>query len=143
MKKIVLACGLVWFMALSSVAAVAENEPSGTVEFTGGAVALGIGFTWGNGTLTYEGETYPFSVSGLTVADVGASSITASGNVYNLNRLEDFNGNYAEAGAGVTIAGGGSIATMRNQNGVVIDLTSTSQGLRVTLGAGGVDISLD
>src|SRR5262249_42868163 len=36
-----------------TVANVGATE--GTVTFTGGAVAVGIGFQWGSGTLTYQG----------------------------------------------------------------------------------------
>lgn len=52
---------------------VAANlgNTEGSVTFTGGAVALGIGFQWGSGTLTYQGREYPFSLNGLSVVDVG------------------------------------------------------------------------
>lgn len=42
----------------------------GTVTFSGGAVAIGIGFQWGSGTLTYQGQQYQFKLSGLSVVDV-------------------------------------------------------------------------
>jgi hypothetical protein len=35
-----------------------------------------------------------------------------------------------------------SVATLRNQNGVVIDLTTTAQGARLTLAPGGVNVTL-
>ena len=118
------------------------NPTEGTVTFSGGAFALGIGFQWGNGTLTFQGRQYPFRVSGLSVLDVGASGITGSGTVRNLRNVADFSGNYVSVAAGVTVAGGGSVATLRNQNGVVIDLTTTAQGARLTLAPGGVNITL-
>jgi hypothetical protein len=62
--------------------------------------------------------------------------------VFNLKKLEDFNGNYVAVGAGLTVAGGGSVAAMKNQNGVTINVKSTSQGAKVTLGGGGVDIQI-
>ena len=52
---------------------------TGTITFTGGAVALGIGYQWGSGVLTYGGVDYPFKVSGLSVIDVGASRVTGTG----------------------------------------------------------------
>ncbi len=119
-----------------------QGSTTGTVTFTGGAVALGIGFQWGSGTLTYNGATYPFRVSGLSVIDVGASRISATGRVRNLRNLADFNGNYVAATASATVAGGAGATALRNQNGVIIDGISTSQGLRFTLAAGGVNIAL-
>src|SRR4051812_37148714 len=54
---------------------------TGTITFTGGAVALGIGYQWGSGILTYGGANYPFKVRGLSVIDVGASRVTGTGRV--------------------------------------------------------------
>jgi hypothetical protein len=114
----------------------------GTVTFTGGAVAAGIGFQWGSGVLTWRGAQHPFRVRGLSVVDVGVSRVSASGTVRNLTRLEDFSGNYVAVAAGAAVAGGGSIGTLRNQNGVTIEGVSTQQGLRLTLAPGGVNITL-
>jgi hypothetical protein len=114
----------------------------GTITFTGGAVAIGVGFQWGSGTLTYQGREYPFRMDGLSVVDVGATRITGRGTVHNLRNVADFSGNYVSASAGATVAGGGSVTTLRNQNGVVIDGVSTAQGVRLTLAPGGVSITL-
>ena len=119
-----------------------QGSTEGSVTFTGGAVAIGVGFQWGNGTLTYQGRQYPFSLSGLSVVDVGVTRVTGSGSVHNLHNVADFSGNYVSATAGATLAGGGSVATLRNQNGVVIDGVATSQGVRLTLAPGGVNITL-
>ena len=114
----------------------------GTIAFTGGAVAIGIGFQWGSGILTYQGQQYPFKLSGLSVVDVGVTRSTGTGTVHNLRSVADFSGNYVSVTAGATVAGGGSVTTLRNQNGVVIDGISTSQGARLTLAPGGVTVTL-
>jgi hypothetical protein len=114
----------------------------GTVTFTGGAVAAGIGFQWGSGVLTFQGQQYPFRVSGLSVVDVGVTRISGSGTVRNLRNVGDFSGNYVSVSAGAALAGGGSVMTLRNQNNVVIDGVSTAQGVRLTLAPGGVNITL-
>ncbi|HME68645.1 MAG TPA: hypothetical protein VKM54_02120 [Myxococcota bacterium] len=119
-----------------------KKTPDGTVEFSGGSVAAGIGYSWGSGTLTYKGVKYPITVAGLSAGSVGATDVTASGSVYNLKKIEDFEGNYTSVGAGATVGGGGGVITMRNQNGVVIDGVSTTQGLKLSLDAGGVKIKL-
>jgi len=121
---------------------VAQAPTEGTVTFTGGAVAAGVGFQWGSGTLTFQGREYPFRVNGLTVLDVGASRITGSGRVHNLRNVADFGGNYVAVTAGATVAGGGSMTTLRNQNGVVIDGVTTAQGVRFTVAPGGINIRL-
>src|SRR3974390_1267937 len=81
----------------------------GTISFTGGAVAIGIGFQWGGGTLTFQGRQYPFRLSGLSVVDIGVTRVTGSGTVRNLQNVADFSGNYVAVSAAATLAGGGSI----------------------------------
>jgi hypothetical protein len=125
-------------------AATAANlgPTQGTVSFSGGAIAIGVGFQWGNGTLTYQGQQYQFKMNGLSVLDVGVSSVTGSGTVRNLYKVADFSGNYVAATAGATVAGGGSVTSLKNQNGVVIDGITTAQGVRLTLAPSGVSITL-
>jgi len=53
-----------------------------------------------------------------------------------LKKLADFNGNYTAAGAGATVGGGAGATIMKNQNGVVIELTSTTQGASLKLAIG-------
>jgi hypothetical protein len=51
----------------------APPYPSGTVSIELTSVAAGIGASWGSGVLRYQGNSYRFKVSGLTVGDVGFS----------------------------------------------------------------------
>jgi hypothetical protein len=127
---------------LSGLAGAQGKKPDATLTLSEGSVAVGIGFSWGNGTLTYAGKTYPVKVEGLSVGEVGVTRATAAGNVFNLKRLEDFAGNYAAGGAGATIAGGAGVTTMKNQNGVVIEMKSTTQGASLKLAAEGLKLSL-
>ena len=113
-----------------------------TLTLSDGSVAAGIGFSWGRGTLTYAGKTYPVKVEGLSVGEVGVTRATAKGDVSNLTKLEDFPGNYVAVGAEATAAGGAGLTVMRNQNGVVVEMKSTTQGASLKLGAEGIRLSL-
>ncbi len=140
-----LACGgliALGCVALSMPALAQEPAPSGTVKMTSKAVGLGIGVSWGDGTLNMGGRTYPFTIDGLSVADLGVSNVTTSGEVFYLKNVADFSGNYVAGEAGLAIAGGQSDTILKNQNGVVIRLHGTQQGARVTLSAGGVKLTL-
>ena len=117
-------------------------EEAAKVRINGGSAALGIGGNWGNGVLTFDGYEYPFTLRGLTIGDLGATAFTGSGVVHDLHRAEDFSGNYTSLGAGLTIAGGGGAVTMRNQNGVAIDMLLTTRGLKIALGAGGLHMEI-
>ena len=116
--------------------------PDGVIELSGGSVAAGIGYSWGSGTLIFQGKRFPLRISGLTLASVGVADYTAAGSVEGLKTPQDINGVFTFVAAGATLGGGGSVAAMRNQNGVVIHLTSTTTGLSLTLAAEGLKISL-
>jgi hypothetical protein len=120
----------------------AADEADATVELTAGSVAAGVGYVWGNGDLIYKGQKHQFTLSGVSIVDVGAARIAASGVVYHLKNLSDFDGNYSAVTAGITVGGGGSAALLRNQHGVVIKLLSTTEGLRFNLSANGIGIKL-
>ena len=98
---------------VSTVAMAAEGEsaappvseqaiPSAYVWLSGGSFALGIGFSWGHGTLYYskDQKQYKFKLSGVSIADVGGAGITAEGEVYNLSNPADLSGNYTAVTAG-------------------------------------------
>ena len=120
-----------------------KPKPDATLKMSEGQVAVGIGWSWGKGVMTYKGEKHKFKVKGLSVVDVGISKATSSGKVYNLKQLSDFNGIYTAVAAEGTVAGGAGATTMKNQNGVVIDLVSTTQGVSLKLSAEGVSFTLD
>lgn len=127
---------------LTVALAAEEKAPDATLKLSGGSVAAGIGISWGGGTLTYKGKEHAVDVKGLSVGDVGVTKIEASGKVYGLKDLADFDGNYTAVGAGATAAGGGSVVAMRNQHGVEVTLTSTTQGVKIAIGGGGVEMKL-
>src|SRR5690242_268309 len=141
MRTTIIDAGLIALTMACAPFAVA-TERADSVVIDGGTFGLGVGGNWGDGVLTFEGYRYPFSVGGVTIGDVGATGFTASGEVHNLTRPEDFNGTYAAIGAGLTIAGGAGAVSMRNQHGVTIDLVDTSRGLRVALEAGGINVHI-
>jgi hypothetical protein len=125
-----------------SAPAIAENVPDAKITFSGGSVAVGIGYTWGSGTLLFKKKSYPFTVEGLSVIDIGIAKIDGTGDVYNLKEVKDFPGTYVAAGVGATIAGGGTIAAMENEKGVIIHFRSTTAGLRLNVSASGIVIRL-
>ncbi len=119
-----------------------EEKPDATLKLSKGQVGVGIGWSWGDGVLTFKGKHYPFKVGGLSVVDVGITKANAVGKVYHLKKLSDFNGTYTAATAEGTVGGGAGVSTMKNQNGVVIDLVSTTQGVNFKLAGEGVKFTL-
>ena len=112
------------------------------IQLSAGSVGAGIGIHWGSGKLIQAGKEYPLKVEGLSVGNVGISKATALGTVYNLKNLSDINGTYTAIGTGVTVGGGGSAIAMKNANGVIIHVTTTTEGVSFTFGTSGVTITL-
>lgn len=129
-------------MAGFAQAAGKSMAPDATLHLSIKAIAAGVGVSWGKGTLIYKGKEYPVSVSGLSLGKVGITKVTATGEVYHLKNLEDFSGNYSSANADITLAGGHSGVTMKNQNGVQVVVRATSKGVDLTIGTSGVDMKL-
>jgi hypothetical protein len=120
-----------------------DKAPDATIRLSEGSVAAGIGWNWGKGTLNYQGKTYPVKISGLSVAEVGITKAEASGGVYNLKSIEDFNGVYAAAGAEGTAGKGAGVSSLRNSKGVVINLKSETKGANIKVAAEGLKLEVE
>ncbi len=93
-------------MLAVNFAVAEETTPSGTISMDSHSIALGFGVNWGHGTLKFKGKEYKFKVNGLSVVDLGASDVSAVGEVYHLRHLSDFAGTYNAASAGIDVGGG-------------------------------------
>src|SRR5205085_12231979 len=144
-KKIGIVLLVLGLMTGIMFAAENESKPDATLRLSGGSFALGIGFRWGSGTLTYKGKDYPVKVNGLSVGKVGVTGSSAYGEVFNLKHLQDFNGHYNVGGAGtrgVTLGSGKAGTIMSNQAGVIVRISATQSGVAVNATGGGVDMQL-
>ena len=74
---------------------------------------------------------------------IGASTIDAHGEVYNLTALEQFPGAYAEGRYGA-VAGPASVGDLwlRNEKDVVLHLKAKREGLMLSVGADVIDIHM-
>jgi hypothetical protein len=128
---------------LSPVTAQESAQPSATVTVTATSAALGVGWSWGKGTLTLaNGKQYHFKVSGLDVVAVGFKQATGVGHVYHLQKVKDFEGTYVAATASGTVGGGMGATALRNEKGVVINLTGVGQGVDFRLAVSGMSVKL-
>ena len=143
MRRNLMTLAVVLVIGLLAVGpAMAEKQPVGTVDIESTSVALGVGVQWGGGTLVYQGKEYKFKINGLSVVDLGVSSISATGKVYDMKSLKDFEGTYSAAKAGIALAAGAEGLTMSNQHGVLINLTAKQSGIKFSLALEGVTLTL-
>ena len=131
-------------LSFGSSAADAPKKPSGTVSINETQFALIVGGSTGGGVLTYQGKKYPFKIGGISLgANVGVSKLAASGEVYDLTQLSKFPGTFTKLESSITLGGGVGGTVLKNENGVIMRLTSTSEGLQLNLSASGVTVKLD
>jgi len=142
-----LAVGLLVLCGILSAGAHAQSapppKPSGSVNIHQVQVAfIGSGAV-GGGTLYYRGRSYPFKLGGLGIGGIGVSTLDATGSVYNLSRLQDFEGVYGQARVGWAVGeqGKGDM-WLQNANGVYLRLKARRQGLALSLGADGLVVRL-
>jgi hypothetical protein len=117
-----------------------KETPSATLEFNVTAVKLLAGATWGEGVLHYMGKQYPFKVKAGTVGGIGYQKVEGVGQVYFLNKLEDFSGKYGGAGVGVTAGSGTGTATLENPRNVIIRAKLKAKGVALSASLGWIDI---
>ena len=128
-----------------STGAVADNPPtqSGTVTIHQVQVAFIGSGSGGGGTLRFRDRSYPFKLGGLGIGGIGVSRLDATGTVYNLNRLEDFNGVYGQARTGWAAGKSGKGEMwLENPNGVYLRLHAQRKGLALSIGADGMAVHL-
>lgn len=134
-------------LCILSAGTFAQSAPpsraSGSVSIHQVQVAfIGSGAV-GGGTLYFRGRSYPFKLGGLGIGGIGISTLDATGGVYNLHQLEDFNGVYGQARTGWAVGEQGKGQMwLQNSNGVYLHLRARRQGLSLSLGADGMVIHL-
>jgi hypothetical protein len=122
-----------------------ERVPSGLVTLNMKSVALGVGGSSGEGALNFQGRSYPFSISGVSLVDIGISSFTGAGKVYDLRSPADLTGTYATSQSTFAIAGGASAMSMKNDKGVTIVILKNEgqeSGTQLSIGPAGMKIMM-
>ncbi len=150
LNKIFTTTTLVIFMGIFTMSPVLAGAPgtdkeapprvfSGTVEINSTQMAFIISGQTGGGILEFEGKEYEFTIGGLGVGGVGIQKINAIGVVYNLDRVEDFEGIWTQARYGVAIGKGSGGIGLNNGN-VIMELKSSLSGVMLSLGLDGMSV---
>lgn len=111
-----------------------------TLRFTSAAFIIGVG--GGDGALSFQGQTFPLRIGGVSAGSIGLSTGTLTGRALHLTRATDIVGTFTAVGAGVAVAGGARVFRMRNQNGVILELQGTQAGFEANIGVSGFSLSM-
>lgn len=126
----------------ASTTTAPNTPPAATVRVQMQSIAYYGSLSTGRGILNYQGQRRNFTMSSVGVGGTGGQNITATGKVYNLNKVSDFSGKYRGVSRGLTLVEGKMYARLTNDNGVVIYLTGDTQGLASSSGIQSFQINL-
>ncbi len=120
---------------------------AGTIQATVKTVGFIAAARWGEGTLTLnDGSEHRFHAAGGKLLEAGAAEVEVTASVYDLDKLEDFAGDYGAITTNLVIIKGlGGAGVLSNEHCVYIEIDETdSTGLKVNAPApGAVQISFE
>jgi hypothetical protein len=129
--------------ALMLVAASTQSRAqTGTVHIQIVKAGFIVGVGGGSGTLTYKGKSYRLSIGGVSVGTIGVATVNLVGTARNLRTPADIAGTYGATSASLAIVGGGKVARLQNEKGVVLEVHGVQLGLEVSLSLSGMTIAL-
>jgi hypothetical protein len=129
-------------MSIAAATVTPSQAQTGTVRLSIVKAGFIVGAGGGSGVLHFHGHTYRLSVGGLSLGSLGVSGAELTGTATNLHRPQDIAGTYGAAGAGFAFVGGGQVATLQNEKGVVLTLSGGQVGFQVSFGLAGMTIGL-
>jgi hypothetical protein len=101
-----------------------------------------VGVGGGSGTLTFNGKSYRLNIGGVSVGTIGVATVNLVGTARNLRTAADIAGTYGAASASVAVVGGGKVAKLQNEKGVILELHGLQLGLEASLSLSGMTITL-
>jgi hypothetical protein len=102
-----------------------------------------VGASGGRGTLTFQGQSYPISIGGISAGlTIGFSETELIGTASHLHSARDIEGSYSQFGAGLAVAGGVEVARLGNARGVRLRLRGRQVGFMFSVDLSGMNISL-
>ena len=143
---LIAACSALLFSSCATKISRDKNAPTtprtATLTVEGGQAAYYGSTGTGRGVISFKGQKRNFSITGVGAGGTGAHKISATGDVYNLTSLSDFEGVYTVIRTGLTVIKGKLHAKLTNDEGVIIYITAKTTGLASALGTSKVVIKL-
>jgi len=136
-------CAALMVAAIFLTAATSRSyAETGSVRLRITKVGFIVGVGGGSGTLNFRGRTYRLSIGGVSAGTIGAAGADLIGTASNLRTAADIAGTYTAVSGGIAVGGGAKGATLRNANGVVLQLQGRQVGFEASLSLSGLTISL-
>jgi hypothetical protein len=127
---------------LLGVPTQSRAQTTGAVHIKIAKVGFIVGVGGGGGTLTYHGRTYRLSVGGVSLGTIGIAGANLVGTAYHLHNAADIAGTYVATSASVAVVGGGKVATLQNEKGVILHVHGVQLGVEASLSVSGMSLAL-
>ena len=109
--------------AAGKVCSEVEFKRSGEIRGTGRSVGFILGVRWGVGMVRMDdGRTFKFRAKGVKPVEIGAAETKFVGQVFNLDKPEDFAGIYGGLAGGLTVVKGFGGAAYQNGKCVTVQI---------------------
>jgi hypothetical protein len=128
--------------AMLAGASTQSRAQTGTVRLHIVKAGFILGVGGGDGVLYYHGHAYRLSIGGVGVGSLGIAAVNLVGTAHNLHNPYDIAGTNSVAGAGGTFVAGAHLARLQNEKGVILEVHGPQVGFQVSLGLGGMTITL-
>jgi hypothetical protein len=142
MKLVKFIAAIAALVSIMLIGVTQSQAQTGTVRLNIIKAGFIVGAGGGSGVLHYHGRTYRLSIGGIGLGSLGVAGAELVGTASNLHNPSDIAGTYGAAGAGIAFVGGGQVATLQNEKGVVLQLHGGQVGFQVSLGLAGMTIGL-
>ena len=154
LKSLAMSLALSMALMIGSVALAQDTQScnpndlvkSGTFEAHLTTVGFIASARWGDGVLTLNnGETHKFRIIGGKLIETGFGETDLKGDVFNLEKAEDFDGIYYGSSSSSALVKGpeGGVIAKNSSNCVYVHGQSAVEGVRLSPPApGGVEIKL-
>jgi len=134
---IVIAALMAWVFVMPVTVQAAMADVTLSLKYVG----VGIGVLGGEATVTMNGKSAKYKVSGAHLIGAGISSYHGTGKVTGIESVFDCEGRFKVTKASVSVISGNTEFELTNDEGVTMQITGESRGLELSVGSGRLDFA--
>jgi hypothetical protein len=123
---------MAWVLVAPAMAQAAMADVTISLKYIG----VGVGIFGGNATVTMNGKSVQYKVSGAHLIGAGVSSYNGSGKVMGVKSPADWEGRFKVTRASLSVISGNTEFELVNDRGVTMQIAGESRGMDLSVGPG-------
>jgi len=128
----VIAALMAWGLVVPATAQAAMADVTLSLKYMG----VGVGLFGGTATITMNGKSAKYKVSGAHLIGAGVSSYHGTGKVMGAKSLADCEGRFKVTRAALSVISGNTEFDLTNGKGVTMQIAGESRGMDLAVGPG-------